>query len=205
MRFRRYIFGDSAMSNEENLDKNQADMQDDLQSDEVLDAVNETAGEAFSPEELIERLDQAEKKATDNWDQLLRTKAEMDNIRRRTQKDLENAHKFALEKFVTELLGVKDSLEMGVSASLQENVTIESIREGSQMTLTMLAGLFEKFNVVEVNPEGEKFNPEHHQAMSMQPNAELEPNTVMAVMQKGYLLNDRLVRPAMVMVSKAAE
>lgn len=193
------------MSNEENLEKNQTDMQDDLQSDEVLDVVNETAGEAFSAEELMDRLDQAEKKATDNWDQLLRTKAEMDNIRRRTQKDLENAHKFALEKFVTELLGVKDSLEMGVSASLQENVTVESLREGSEMTLTMLAGLFEKFNVVEVNPEGEKFNPDHHQAMSMQPNAELEPNTVMAVMQKGYLLNDRLVRPAMVMVSKAAD
>jgi len=193
------------MSNEENLDNNPLDMQEDLQSDEVLEAVNETAGEAFSPEELMERLDQAEKKATDNWDQLLRTKAEMDNIRRRTQKDLENAHKFALEKFITELLGVKDSLEMGVSASQQENVTVESLREGSEMTLTMLAGLFEKFNVVEVNPEGEKFNPDHHQAMSMQPNAELEPNTVMAVMQKGYLLNDRLVRPAMVMVSKAAE
>ena len=193
------------MSNEENLDNNPIDMQEDLQSDEVLETVNETAGEAFSPEELMDRLDQAEKKATENWDQLLRTKAEMDNIRRRTQKDLENAHKFALEKFVTELLGVKDSLEMGVSASQQENVTLESLREGSEMTLTMLAGLFEKFNVVEVNPEGEKFNPEHHQAMSMQPNAELEPNTVMAVMQKGYLLNDRLVRPAMVMVSKAAE
>lgn len=193
------------MSNEENLDNNQADMQDDLQSEEILEAVDETTGEAFSAEELIERLDQAEKKATDNWDQLLRTKAEMDNIRRRTQKDLENAHKFALEKFVTELLGVKDSLEMGVSASLQENVTVETLREGSEMTLTMLAGLFEKFNVVEVNPEGEKFNPEHHQAMSMQPNAELEPNTVMAVMQKGYLLNDRLIRPAMVMVSKAPE
>ena len=193
------------MSNEENLDNNPIDMQDDLQPDEVLEAVNETAGEAFSAEELMERLDQAEKKATENWDQLLRTKAEMDNIRRRTQKDLENAHKFALEKFVTELLGVKDSLEMGVSASQQENVTLESLREGSEMTLTMLAGLFEKFNVVELNPEGEKFNPDHHQAMSMQPNAELEPNTVMAVMQKGYLLNDRLVRPAMVMVSKAAE
>jgi len=152
MRFSRYIFGDSAMSNEENLDNHQADMQDDLQSEEILEAVDETTGEAFSAEELIERLDQAEKKATDNWDQLLRTKAEMDNIRRRTQKDLENAHKFALEKFITELLGVKDSLEMGVSASYQENVTVETLREGSEMTLTMLAGLFEKFNVVEVNP-----------------------------------------------------
>jgi molecular chaperone GrpE len=181
------------------------DMQSDLQSDEALDAVDETAAEAFSPEELIERLDQAEKKAMDNWDQLLRTKAEMDNIRRRTQKDLENAHKFALEKFVAELLGVKDSLEMGVNASQQENATVEILREGSEMTLTMLSGLFEKFNVVELDPQGEKFNPDHHQAMSIQPSAEHEPNTVMAVMQKGYLLNDRLVRPAMVMVSKAAD
>lgn len=199
------------MSNEEILDKNQEDSSQDLEqptsesTEEILEAVDETEGEALSAEELIERLDQAEKKATENWDQLLRTKAEMDNIRRRTQKDLENAHKFALEKFITELLSVRDSLEMGVDASQQENATVESLREGSEMTLSMLAGVFEKFNVVQLNPEGEKFNPDHHQAMSMQPSAEHEPNTVIAVMQKGYLLNDRLVRPAMVMVSKAAE
>ncbi len=192
------------MSNEETLDKNQQDTQAE-QSEDILETVDETEAQALSPEELIERLDQAEKKATENWDQLLRTKAEMDNIRRRTQKDLENAHKFALEKFITELLAVKDSLELGVSAAQQENVTVESLREGSEMTLSMLSTVFEKFNVVELNPEGEKFNPEHHQAMSMQPNADMEPNTVMAVMQKGYLLNERLVRPAMVMVSKAAE
>ncbi len=200
------------MSNEEILDKNQQDSASAEEqanqpesAEEILEAVDETEGEALSPEELIERLDQAEKKATENWDQLLRTKAEMDNIRRRTQKDLENANKYALEKFISELLAVKDSLEMGVSAAQQENATIESLIEGSEMTLSMLAGVFEKFNVVEINPEGEKFNPEHHQAMSMQPNPDLEPNTVMAVMQKGYLLNDRLVRPAMVMVSKAVE
>ncbi len=197
------------MSNEEILDKNQEDTapEEELQAsgEEILESVNETEAEALSPEELMEKLDEAEKKATENWDQLLRTKAEMDNIRRRTQKDLENAHKYALEKFISELLAVKDSLEMGVSAAQQENATVESLKEGSEMTLNMLAGVFEKFNVVEINPEGEKFNPEHHQAMSMQPNPDLEPNTVMAVMQKGYLLNDRLVRPAMVMVSKAAE
>ena len=197
------------MSNEEILDKNQQDTQastdEQATPEEALEAVNETEAEALSPEELMEKLDEAEKKATENWDQLLRTKAEMDNIRRRTQKDLENAHKYALEKFISELLAVKDSLELGVQASQQENATVESLREGSEMTLNMLAGVFEKFNVVEIDPEGEKFNPEHHQAMSMQPNAELEPNTVMAVMQKGYMLNDRLVRPAMVMVSKAAE
>lgn len=196
------------MSNEETLDKNQQDTQGDVNpeaTDEILESVDETEAQALSPEELIDRLDLAEKKATENWDQLLRTKAEMDNIRRRTQKDLENAHKYALEKFIGELLAVKDSLELGVNAAQQENVTVDSLREGSEMTLSMLASVFEKFNVVELNPEGEKFNPDHHQAMSMQPTAEMEPNTVMAVMQKGYLLNDRLVRPAMVMVSKAAE
>ncbi|PWG74366.1 nucleotide exchange factor GrpE, partial [Enterococcus hirae] len=86
----------------------------------------------LSPEELMEKLDEAEKKATENWDQLLRTKAEMDNIRRRTQKDLENAHKYALEKFISELLAVKDSLEMGVSAAQQENATVDSLKEGSE-------------------------------------------------------------------------
>ncbi len=197
------------MSNEEILDKNQEDSQADAENrasaEDILEAVHETEAEALSPEELMDKLEEAEKKATENWDQLLRTKAEMDNIRRRTQKDLENAHKYALEKFISELLAVKDSLEMGVQASQQENASVDSLREGSEMTLSMLAGVFEKFNVVELNPEGEKFNPEHHQAMSMQPSAEHEPNTVIAVMQKGYLLNDRLVRPAMVMVSKGTE
>lgn len=193
------------MSNEEILDENQQDAALDgevLSAEEAFEAVNETEGEAFSAEELMNRLESAEKKATDNWDQLLRTKAEMDNIRRRTQKDLENAHKFALEKFISEMLAVKDSLEMGVDAAGQENANVENLREGSEMTLSMLSGVFEKFNVVELNPVGEKFNAEHHQAMSMQPSDEHEPNTVIAVMQKGYLLNDRLVRPAMVMVSK---
>ncbi|VAW61363.1 Heat shock protein GrpE [hydrothermal vent metagenome] len=193
------------MSNEEILDKNPQDEAQMDSDEEILQAVNETDGEALSADELMERLDVAEKKANENWDHLLRTKAEMDNIRRRTQKDLENAHKYALEKFISELLAVKDSLELGIGAASQESVTVESIREGSEMTLSMLTDVFEKFNVVELNPEGEKFNPEHHQAMSMQPSAEHEPNTVIAVMQKGYLLNDRLVRPAMVMVSKAAE
>jgi molecular chaperone GrpE len=204
------------MSNEEILGKNQEDAAvegevlssedvSDNAAEEVLETVAETEGEALSAEEMIEKLENAEKKAVENWDQLLRTKAEMDNIRRRTQKDLENAHKFALEKFISEMLAVKDSLEMGMDAAIQENATVDSLREGSEMTLTMLEGVFEKFNVVELNPMGEKFNADHHQAMSMQPSDEHEPNTVMAVMQKGYLLNDRLVRPAMVMVSKAAD
>ena len=190
------------MADEEILEQNEQ------QAAENESQQEESAGDSakqLTVEELMEKLEQAEQKAMDNWDQLLRTKAEMDNLRRRTQKDLESAHKFALEKFVTELLSVKDSLEMGLGAAEQESASIDSLREGTELTLNMLKQVFEKFNVAEVDPQGEKFNPDHHQAMSMQENADMEPNTVMAVMQKGYLLNDRLVRPAMVMVSKAPE
>lgn len=188
------------MSNEEILEQNQAE-----QGEEPAEQQGGAADEAGEPsvEQLQAKLEQAEQKAMENWDQLLRTKAEMDNLRRRTQKDLENAHKFALEKFVAELLAVKDSLEMGLEATQQESASVESLREGTELTLNMLQQVFEKFNVAELNPQGEKFNPDHHQAMSAQESSEVEPNTVMAVMQKGYLLNDRLVRPAMVMVSRA--
>lgn len=184
------------MADEEILDQN------DVETPEQQTATEAETVE-HSAEELALKLEDAEKKAADNWEQLLRTKAEMDNLRRRTQKDLENAHKFALEKFVSELLPVLDSMALGLDAAKQENSTVESLQQGTELTMNMLKQVFEKFNVTEVDPQGEKFNPDHHQAMSMQENHELEPNTVMAVMQKGYLLNDRLVRPAMVMVSKA--
>jgi len=204
--------GEQAMANEETLEENQDEIvtegeivTDDNSPEEALEASPEAENDALSVEELTQRLATAEKKAIDNWDQLLRTKAEMENIRRRGQKDLENAHKFALDKFVSEMLGVKDSLEMGIEASQQDNADIESLCEGSKMTLSMLSNVFEKFNVIELNPMGEKFNADHHQAMSMQPNKKFEPNTVMGVMQKGYLLNGRLIRPAMVIVTKASE
>lgn len=193
------------MSDEEILEqnKNQATTDDNQGVDVVASQTADSEG--LSVEALTEKLEQAEQKAAEHWDQLLRVRAEMDNLRRRTQKDLENAHKFALEKFVSELLPVLDSLDMGLDAATQENVSIEKLQEGTQLIITMLKQVFEKFNVQEVHPEGEKFNPEHHQAMSIQENGEVEANTVLAVMQKGYLLNDRLVRPAMVMVSKAPE
>jgi molecular chaperone GrpE len=186
------------MADEEILDQNDVETPEQQSATEA-----ETVDVEHSAEELAAKLEEAEKKAADNWEQLLRTKAEMDNLRRRTQKDLENAHKFALEKFVSELLPVLDSMALGLDAAKQENSTVESLQQGTELTMNMLKQVFEKFNVAEVDPQGEKFNPDHHQAMSMQENHELEPNTVMAVMQKGYLLNDRLVRPAMVMVSKA--
>lgn len=153
-------------------------------------------------DDLIEQLNTAKSKAEENWDLLLRTKAEMENLRRRTQKDLENAHKFGIEKFVTELLPVMDSMELGLAA---EEVSTESLKEGMTLTINMVSQMFEKFNITSVDPMNEKFDPEFHQAMAAQPTDDVEPNTVIAVMQKGYVLNERLVRPAMVMVSKAAE
>lgn len=155
-----------------------------------------------SEQHLQEQLALAEKKAEENWELLLRTKAEMDNLRKRTEKDLENAHKYGMEKFVNEMLPVKDSMEMGLAA---EDVTVDSLHEGMKLTMNMFNAAFEKIGVREIDPLNEPFNPELHQAMTMQEADSVEPNTVIAVMQKGYSLNDRLVRPAMVMVSKKPE
>ena len=186
------------MSNEEILEENEAVTEDEPHNE----GASQSEASQATVEELAEKLAAAEPKAADSMDQLLRTKAEMENLRRRTQKDMENAHKFAIEKFVSEMLSVKDSLEMGLDAAAHES-SVEKLQEGTEMTLNMLKQVFEKFSVIELHPQDEKFNPDHHQAMSMQESADHEPNTVMTVMQKGYLLNDRLVRPAMVMVSKA--
>ena len=153
-------------------------------------------------DDLIEQLNNAKSKAEENWELLLRTKAEMENLRRRTQIDLENAHKYGIEKFVNELLPVMDSMELGLAA---EDASVETLREGMALTINMVTQMFDKFNIKAVDPLNEKFDPELHQAMAAQPSADVEPNTVLAVMQKGYVLNERLVRPAMVMVSKAAE
>lgn len=162
----------------------------------------EEAALVEAEDELIERINTAEKRAEENWELLLRSKAEMENLRRRTQKDLENAHKYGIEKFVSELLPVMDSMELGLAV---ENADAESLREGMSLTLNMVRQMIEKFNIKIIDPMNQKFDPELHQAMTAQPTDEVEPDTVIAVMQKGYTLNDRLVRPAMVMVSKAAE
>jgi molecular chaperone GrpE len=155
-----------------------------------------------SEDDLLEQLAEAEKKAAENWELLLRTRAEMENVRKRTEKDLENAHKYGMEKFVNEMLPVKDSMEMGIAA---QDATVESLHEGMKLTMNMFNNTFVKLGVIEINPENEPFDPELHQAMTMQETDEVEPNTVIAVMQKGYTLNGRLVRPAMVMVSKKPE
>ncbi|MCB1775404.1 MAG: nucleotide exchange factor GrpE [Gammaproteobacteria bacterium] len=152
---------------------------------------------------LSELLAQAQAKADEHYEQLVRTHAELDNLKKRHARDLENAHKFALDKFVAELLGVWDSLELGRNAALDESADVDKLREGTELTLKMLGDVMARFGVEQIDPIDQPFDPEFHQAMSMQPRADVEPNTVVAVVQKGYRLNGRLVRPAMVMVSQA--
>ncbi len=154
--------------------------------------------------DLQKQLKKAQKKAEENWDKALRTQAEMENLKRRTQKDLENAHKYGLEKFAKELLSVIDSLELGIQAATSDNPEVIALKQGSELTIKQFESVFAKFNIEAIDPIGETFNPELHQAMTMQPSAEVEPNSVINVFQKGYILNGRLIRPAMVVVSTAA-
>lgn len=158
------------------------------------------------PQAEIERLraalEQAEARADENWQKVLRTEAEKENIRKRAQKDVDSARKQSIEKLANELLSVRDSLEMGVQAAQAEDADVDKVREGTELTLRMLTQAMEKFSIVEINPEGEKFDPDYHQAMSMQPVEGYDSNTVYQVMQKGYRLEDRLLRPALVMVAK---
>jgi molecular chaperone GrpE len=173
----------------------------DFSADQPEGEAAAAAGEELSHEQLLLTLQDAQAKADQYWNQLLLARAEVDNSRRRSERDVENAHKYALEKFVRELLPVKDSLELGLAATVGEGSGFEKLREGMELTLKMLGAALEKFGVSEVNPKGGKFNPERHQAMAKQESATAEPNTVLTVYQKGYLLNERLIRPAMVVVS----
>ena len=156
-----------------------------------------------SPVASIEdELAEARREARQNLDRALRAHAELENVRKRLERDLQNAHKFALERFVSELLPVKDSLELGLAAASEKGASAAGIAEGVGLTLRMLEQAMEKFGVKTVDPDGEPFDPEFHQAMTMQESDAVEPGTVLTVVQKGYLLNERLVRPAMVIVAK---
>lgn len=148
---------------------------------------------------LEELLRQAELKADEHHDAWLRAKAETENLRRRAQEDIGKAHKYAAEKFAQEMLPVKDSLEAALAA---ESPSVENLRSGVELTLRQLAAAFEKSGLAEINPAGEKFDPHKHQAISTL-EAEGEPNRVLTVLQKGYALHERVIRPALVVVSKA--
>jgi molecular chaperone GrpE len=137
--------------------------------------------------------------ADENWDRYLRAAAELENVRKRASRDVEKAHKFALERFCSELLAVKDSLEIGLATA--DKADVQSLLAGKEATLKLLTTTMERFGVVELNPEGEPFDPQEHEAMSMQPSSEVEPGSVLTVFQKGYALNGRLLRPARVVVA----
>jgi len=173
----------------------QVEAQEQVQSEEV-DAIEHIA-------RLERELAEAQDTIEGQKDSVVRAAAEVDNIRRRAAQDVEKAHKFALEKFANELLPVIDNMDRAIEFADKENEAIKPVIEGVELTVKSFNDALAKFNVEVVNPQGEKFNAEFHQAMSMQPSADVEPNTVIAVMQKGYTLNGRLLRPAMVMVSKA--
>ena len=142
----------------------------------------------------------AEAKAAENWDRYLRAAAEIENVRKRSARDVEHAHRFALERFSTELLAVRDALELGLESS--DSADVDSLLEGSQATLKQLATVMERFGIEVVDPAGEPFDPERHEAISVQPSDDMEPGSVVTVVQKGYLLNDRLLRPALVIVAE---
>ncbi|NOX75302.1 MAG: nucleotide exchange factor GrpE [Gammaproteobacteria bacterium] len=192
---------DGAESESPELDQAQ---QAELTEEEPTEQQPEEESAVEVADDLPQLLEDARAKADEHWNQLLRANAGLENTRRRARQDVENAHKYALEKFALELLPVKDSLEMGLAAvNTDGNETATQLREGTEMTLKVLTSAFDKFGIEAVDPVGDSFDPALHQAMSMQESADHAPNTVMAVMQKGYRLNERLIRPAMVVVSKA--
>jgi molecular chaperone GrpE len=156
---------------------------------------------------LQAEIDAARAQAAENLDKFMRAKAETENLRRRAEADVASAHKFAIERFALEMLAVKDSLERARAVDVQGGgAALEKMFEGIDLTLKLMDSIFQKFALTEVNPaKGDKFDPERHQAMSMQESAEVPANHVLMALQKGYLLNNRLLRPALVIVAKAAE
>jgi molecular chaperone GrpE len=169
-------------------------------ADEKTEVLPETAVQLVELERLKSELVGAEERAKNHWEQYLRALAEVDNVRKRGAKDLESTRQFAVEKFAQDLIAVKDSLELGISNAPKADVA--SLIEGQNATLRLLAKAFDKAQIEEINPDGAAFNPELHEAMMAQPS-DAPANTVLAVIQRGYQLNGRLLRPARVVVSAA--
>ena len=177
-----------------------------MADEQTLDPQNpqdNPAPEGAFGEDLIARVQSLEEQLAAAQDNALRIAADLQNVRRRAEQDVEKAHKFALEKFASDLLPVIDSLERGLELSSADDETIKPMRDGIELTLKMFSDTLKRYNLEAIDPHGEPFNAEHHQAMAMQESADVEPNSVLKVFQKGYLLNGRLLRPAMVVVSKA--
>jgi molecular chaperone GrpE len=171
---------------------------------EILEDLDELLDEPSPVEQLAEQLSLATQQSEQFRDQALRTVAEMENLRRRTEKEVQDARKFALERFAKDLLVVLDSLELGIQAAAGETEEVVKHREGIELTLKQFLTVLEKHNVRPIEALGQKFDPNLHQAMTMEPTNSVEPNTVTKVFQKGYTLNDRLLRPAMVVIAQKA-
>ena len=172
---------------------------------EAATAEVDTETAEISIEALQQQLTQAQQQATENWDKALRVQAEMENLKRRVQKDLDDERKYGLTKFAKELLSVIDSLELGLRAAVGDSPELVKLREGSELIIKQFEAVFGKFNIEAIDPTNQPFNPELHQAMATQPSSAVEPNTVLTVFQKGYVISGRLLRPAMVIVSKAED
>ena len=168
--------------------------------EDVVPAARESGEDSGEP--IEEQLEKAQATIKDYWEQMMRLRAEIDNNWKRAERDLENAHKYALKNFVESLLPIVDSMEMGQVAADADNATLDSIREGSELTMSMFIQVLQKNGLEAVDPMGEKFDPEKHQAISMIEVEGAESGSVVKVVQKGFLLNDRLIRPAMVVVAK---
>jgi len=195
------------MSIDQEVPESQVEVEADVENETVKEEPPHTeVGEhEYTIEELKKELEEAKQKANEAWDKAVRTQAEMENLKKRTQKELEDAHKFALTGFAKDLLPVLDSLVLGLQAATGDSEDVKKFREGSELTIKQFEALFAKFNIVAIDPMGQPFNAEQHQAMLMQVVEGAEPNTVVNVFQKGYMLNGRLLRPAMVVVAKSAE
>lgn len=191
------------MSHEEQ--KVEAMEQVEAQPVEPTDVDSEVTAEQARIAELEAQLEAAQQASLEERERAIRAVAEMENLRRRAAQDVEKAHKFALEKFAAELLPVLDNLERAIELADKENDTLKPMIEGVELTLKSMQSGVGKFGLVALDPTNQPFDPNAHQAMSMVPSADVAPNTVIAVMQKGYELNGRVIRPAMVMVSKSTD
>lgn len=188
---------------EETIEQEQVDSVIESDEDETGGEGDGSLPEALSHLsylELEEKLTLAEQKSHENWEKAARAMAEVDNIRRRTERDIANAHRYSLEKFSSALLPVGDSLEQALQ--LADKHQDKGMHEGLELTIKQYLDVLEKFGVQQINPEGEPFDPQFHEAMAMQEAADVVPNTIITVFQKGYKLNDRMIRPARVIVSK---
>jgi molecular chaperone GrpE len=181
-----------------NSQQSEAEMEEKLQPEAEVDQSE------LSEESEYNQVEELQQKLTTLGEQLLREQAEMQNVRRRAQRDVESAHKYALEKFASELLSVVDNLERAIDAIDADDESQKAVAEGLELTLKTFIDVLAKYNVEPVEPEGQPFDADLHQAVSTVPNNEVEPNTVINVFQKGYTLNGRLIRPAMVVVSTSA-